>query len=324
VAENLEAFFFPYIASQGEAQCSDICYELKAVVDPELYEYLAANVPLSPDHVLPTVLKHDVEYQLRCFYSVCDGFTVVEDQPLNLFYLISEREGATKIVGKVGSRIQTGLLRILRAAWVLGHDDPIVHACALEKQGRGLIVAGEKHAGKTTSLLNLCSRKNYDIVANDRLLLRSSEGDGGLCAMGVPTVVNVRRDTVKPFPEFHHLIDLRLFSVRDLARALNVGIRREVKVSAVVFLSYDRSVRRPVFRSLSQDESRSMLASQLLSRREYEWVRIMHVPEVAPSGSDIGEQGLVGRVSCFQLMSNESQLQEVATLLDDWCQVGAG
>ena len=319
--ENLRSFFFPYIPSQDEAQCSDISYELIAVVEPELYDYIGANVPPSPDDVLPAVLKHDVEYQLRCFYSVSDDITIIEDQPLKLFYLISERGRATKIVGTVGSRIQTGLLRMLRAFWVLSNDALIVHACALEKHGRGLIIAGEKHAGKTTSLLNLCSRKNYDIVANDRLLLQSNEPDASLCAIGVPTVINVRWDTVKPFPELQHLINLRLFGVNDLARALNVEVKREVKVSAVVFLSYDHGLRRPVFRSLSQDESYAMSASQFVSRREYEWARMMNVCGVGPVRA---KKDLIGRVSCFQLTSNETQLEELANLLDDWCQVGSG
>jgi hypothetical protein len=322
--ENLRSFFFPYITSQDGAQCSDISYELIAVVEPELYDHIAANIPPSPEDVLPAVLKHDVEYRLGCFYAVPNEITIIEDQPLKLFYLISERGRATKVVGTVGSRIQTGLLRILRALWVLSYDALIVHGCALEKHGRGLIIAGEKHAGKTTSLLNLCSRKNYDIVANDRLLLQSNDPEASLRAIGVPTVVNVRWDTVKPFPELKHLINLRLFGVCDLARTLNVEVKRDAKISAVVFLSYDHDLRRPVFHSLSPDESYAMLVSQLMSRREYEWVRIMNFREAGPLGIGIAKEDLISRVSCFQLTGNETQLEELAIVLDDWCQVGSG
>jgi hypothetical protein len=129
---------------------------------------------------------------------------------------------------------------------------------------------------------------------------------------------------VKPFPELQHLINLRLFSVYDLARALNVEVKREVKVSAVVFLSYDHGLRRPVFRRLSQDESYAMSASQLMSRREYEWVRIMNVCEVGAAGIGMAKKDLIGRVSCFQLTGNETQLEELANLLDDWCQASSG
>ena len=182
------------------------------------------------------MLKHDVEYQLGCFYSVSNEITIIEDQPLKLFYLISERGRATKVVGTVGSRIQTGLLRMLRAFWVLSYMPSSFMPARSKNTGGDSIIAGEKHAGKTTSLLNLCSRKSYDIVANDRLLLQSNEPDASLCAIGVPTVINVRWNTVKPFLELQHLINLRLFSAYDLARALNVEVKREVKVSAVVFL----------------------------------------------------------------------------------------
>jgi hypothetical protein len=172
--------------------------------------------------------------------------------------------------------------------------------------------------------LNLCSRRHDDIVANDRLLLVSGQSDGRAHAIGVPTVINLRRDTVKPFPELQHLIAAPLFGVSDLARALNVDVRREVEITAVVFLSYEAGCRELVFRSLSQQESYEMLASHLFPPREYDWVRMMKIVEAAPDRVSLAKRDILNGIHCFQLSSNETQLEESATLLDEWCQRGSG
>ena len=224
--EKLRSFFHPYITSHDATHHADDPYDLAAVCEPELYDYVKANIPETPDHVLTAVLRHDFEYQLRCFYSESGEITIIEDEPLKLFYVASGRGRAVKVISTVGSRTQTGLLRLIRSAWMLGRDALIVHGCVMEKHGRGIIVAGEKRAGKSTSLLNLCSRKGYDVIANDRLLLELNRPGERLRAVGVPTVVNLRRETLRPFPELGQLTDASLFGVYDLAKALGVNIKR--------------------------------------------------------------------------------------------------
>lgn len=314
--ESLRSFFYPYIVSQDEAHHADGFYDLTAAFEPGLYDYIKANIPETPDDALTTVLRHDLQYQLRCFHSESREITIIQDEPLKLFYVVSNRGRATKVVATVGSRTRTGLLRVIRGAWVLGHDALIVHGCALEKHRRGIIVAGEKHAGKSTSLLNLCTRKGYNVVANDRVLLELNRPDERPRAIGVPTVINLRRDTVKPFPELQHLFNAQLLGVHDLAKALDVGIKREVEVKAVAFLSYDAGCRSPVFRRLSKEESHEMLAPHLFSPREYDWVRMMKIGEAAPRRAGAASENILKGVSCFQLISNETLLEDSAFLLD--------
>lgn len=315
---DLRAFCHPYIPSRDAIDRADSAYQVGTVVDRELYERLTENLPGTADAVLVTSLTHDYEYRLRCFRS--ESLTVVEDEPLKLFYAISERGRATNVIATTGSRERTGLLRLIRGAWVLSHDAPIVHGCVLEKHGRGIVIAGEKYAGKTTSVLNLCSRRGYSLVANDRLLLERNPSGERLRAIGVPTVVNVRASAVKPFPELQHLLDLPVYGVSDLAKALHAEVTRDTDVAAIAFLSYDGTCGRPQSRRLSREASHEMLASHLLSAREYEWVRLMRVSDGPAAAATAAGRGLLDGVACFHLRGNERHLDDTADLLDRWCQ----
>lgn len=321
ILDSLGSFFYPYIQSHDETHETDQFYELTAIIDPSLFESLEANLPDSPDDLLTTNLKHDLEYQLRCFSSESGEITILEDQLLKLFYVICDQR-PTLVVGTDGSRMRTGLLRIIRSAWMNDHDGVIVHSCVLEKHGRGIVIVGDKHAGKTTSLLQLCTKKQYGLVANDRCVLQS-DVSSGVWALGVPTVINMRPETIKPFPELQYFKSLKLLGIYDLARTLNVEIKPEVKVTTLVFLSYERSCRQPAYRPLSNEEKTEMLSAHLFSYQEYEWVKLMKIGG-GPSKTGAGIKSLqLSSVSGFHLISNENQLDERALLLDSWCQAGA-
>ena len=312
--DSLGSFFYPYITSANEIPAADQCYEVSADVDAKLFDQLKANLPDSPDDLVTTNLKHDVEYELRCFFSESGETVVLEDEPLKLFYVVCG-PGRTNVIGAAGSRIRTGLLRLIRAAWMRGQMGLIVHSSVVEKDGRGVVIVGDKYAGKTTSLLKLCTQKHYNIVANDRCLLRS-DGSEGLRAFGVPTVINLRPETLKPFPDLRYLQTLELHGVSDLARALRIDIKSEVAVRVIVFLRYDRACEQPSYRRLSDEETAHMLSSQLFSVREYDWVKLLKLGE-DPTNTT-GDSLPLSGVSAFQLTSNENQLDERANLIESW------
>jgi hypothetical protein len=302
---SLQEFFDPYIPIAAET--SD-CDEIVVEVDPQVYDATKSTLPARPDTEIPTILQHDVEYQLKCFNS--NDVTLIEDEPLKVFYQILERR--TRIIATEGSRVRTALLRIVRGAWVLGQSGMIVHGCVLEKNGNGIVVSGEKYAGKSTSLLSLCLNHGYDIVANDRLLLTK---DG--IARGIPTVVKLRTGTLRPFPEWRHLVDLPMFGVSDLARELKVSVRKEAAIKTLVLLRYDESVREPVFSKLSLAEAYELLQPNIFSRSEYEWTNLMKLGNTFDREN---EADIPNTISCFRLNSNERVAGEAATLMDTWCQ----
>ena len=308
--DSLRSFFYPYITSHGETYAGNECHEVSANVDEKLFAELKANLPDSPDDLVTTNLKHDTEYQLRCFFSESGETTIVEDEPLKLFYVSCGRQ--TKVIGTVGSRMRTGLLRLIRAAWMTGQSGLIVHSSVVEKDGRGVVVVGDKYAGKTTTLLKLCTQNHYSLVANDRCLLNF---EGGPHARGVPTAINLRSDTLKPFPELQYLQTLDLHGVYDLARALRIDIKPEVQCPIIVFLAYDGGCSEPSYRRLSNEETAQMLSSHLFSRREYDWIKLLKPGDIPANTVDSGS---LSGISGYQLISNENQLDERANLIESW------
>ncbi|WP_083100682.1 hypothetical protein [Pseudophaeobacter leonis] len=320
--DDLRSFFCPYI-SHGDkaAKPARIC-DITHVENQTIFDLIKSNLPASPDRLIPTSLNHDVDYNLRFFRSELGDASVIEDALLGLLYVTLNHGQDIMIVSAAGSRTRTGVLRLIRSLWVLGHSAPILHGCVVAKQGRGIAIAGNKYAGKTTSLLNLCTTRGYNIVANDRAMLVADTPGKRLKAVGVPTVVNIRRNTVKPFPNFHHLFDASLYSVGDLAKALNVPITRDVEIGAVVFLSYLSTCDAPQTRRLSPDEAHQILATHLLSTKEYEWANEVSSNRTLTKRPATANPPVLDAVPCFELKSNETQLEAVASILDTWCQSG--
>ena len=302
--KSLQGFFDPYVPTIAHAE--DF-YQLTTVFDPRLFEATKTSLPATPDCEIVTTLQHDLEYQLKCFKS-SEGMLIYDEQ-LQVIYHV--REQTTQVVATEGSRVRTALLRIIRGAWILGQAGLILHGCALEKNGNGIIISGDKYAGKTTSLLSL-SLKGYNIIANDRLLLSQSG-----VARGIPTVVKLRPRTLTSFPPLRHLLDWPIFGVSDLARELKVMVKKEAAIKAMTFLRYDESLRAPVFRKLSLDEASRVLSSHLFARREYEWVKLMKIGDSVPDPTEVRIPSVM---SCFRVSCNENHTDEVARRLDDWCQ----
>lgn len=73
------------------------------------------------------------------------------------------------------------------------------HAAALTLHGNGILIAGHKGCGKTTTLLSVLRRLGGDYVTNDRLLLRLDEL--GIMGYPWPTHLNVGIGTLLAFPE---------------------------------------------------------------------------------------------------------------------------
>lgn len=79
-----------------------------------------------------------------------------------------------------------------------------IHAAALEKHGRGILIAGNSGRGKTTSSLSLL-RSGYRYLSDDHPLLQ----DAGthVDVLPFPTKINVTRSTIELFPELADVSD---------------------------------------------------------------------------------------------------------------------
>lgn len=79
-----------------------------------------------------------------------------------------------------------------------------IHATALEKNGRGILIPGNSGRGKTTSFISLL-RSGYRYLSDDHPLFRDAGGHVEL--LPFPIKINVTEDTIAFFPELRDAPD---------------------------------------------------------------------------------------------------------------------
>ncbi|WP_236788063.1 hypothetical protein [Amycolatopsis sp. GM8] len=91
------------------------------------------------------------------------------------------------------------LVRQAMTAQLLEHDAVYAHTAALVRAEHGLLIAGPKGAGKTTTLLSVLQLVGGDFVTNDRLLLRR-DPDGGTIGYAWPMHLRATASTLRAVP----------------------------------------------------------------------------------------------------------------------------
>jgi hypothetical protein len=77
----------------------------------------------------------------------------------------------------------------------------LLHAAALEVDGRAMAILGPRRAGKTTLLLHLLEAGGARYIANDRVCVEP--GGTGVRLTGLPSIVSLRAGTLALFPDLH-------------------------------------------------------------------------------------------------------------------------
>jgi hypothetical protein len=133
--------------------------------------------------------------------SSSKGDAVYLEPDLGVFYRVqADRRSLTvaAAAGNVWGRI--ALMRLVREiaqSRAMAAGAVAFHAAALGRNGRVLAIAGPKRAGKTSLLLHLLHVTGASLVASDRLCLVN--GDSGIAARGIPTVIKIRPGSVDLF-----------------------------------------------------------------------------------------------------------------------------
>jgi len=120
----------------------------------------------------------------------------------NLYDLIiGRKDQLVLITGQSGPPPYLAAVRAIRNLTVsewLGAGALHLHAAALKIQKRGVLLLGDRRAGKTTQVCHILDRGIASFVSNDRVCLFP---DGNLA--GLPVSVNLRLDTQRQFQAIH-------------------------------------------------------------------------------------------------------------------------
>ncbi|CRK55227.1 hypothetical protein [Alloactinosynnema sp. L-07] len=92
------------------------------------------------------------------------------------------------------------LVRQAMTAQLLEHDAIYAHTAALVRAEHGLLIAGPKGAGKTTTLLSTLRLVGGDFVTNDRLLLRRDPDGDGTVGYAWPMHLRATVSTLRAVP----------------------------------------------------------------------------------------------------------------------------
>ena len=172
-----------------------------------------------------------------------------------------------------------------------------VHAACVAREGRGILLAGESRAGKST-LAWACARAGWTYLADDAAWLLM-DGDGRE-VLGRPHSVRFREDAPRWFPELEGYLS-RVRPNGKLAMEVptsefpRVRTAARCQAEAVVFL--DRSGRgAPGLELLAAEEALDELIGELANHREetrarYRTVarRLLHAPAYRMRYQDLEE-----------------------------------
>jgi hypothetical protein len=141
------------------------------------------------------------------------------DRRLGVFYRIGERGRRVEVLGRPRHlALRFAAMRVIRElalAQARTSDRLLVHAAALEMDGRTVLIAGPKGAGKTSLLIASLLDTAARFVSNDRVVVVLDPH--GVTAHGMPTLVSIRKPTLDAHPDvrrrlersgYHHLDSL--------------------------------------------------------------------------------------------------------------------
>ncbi|HXQ20939.1 MAG TPA: hypothetical protein VN812_04650 [Candidatus Acidoferrales bacterium] len=172
------------------------------IVDDQRYRALQATRPAG---TLPTtvcfVLDKGAARMPR--WSLASGDRVCADDEHGVLYVGGASGPHAHVVSPPGNTaLRLALMRAVRelamsAAWT--HRSLVLHAAAVAVGDRGILIAGPKHAGKTSLLIHCLHAPGVHFLSNDRVVM---DLDGGNPVLrGMPTIVSIRQGTLELFPE---------------------------------------------------------------------------------------------------------------------------
>ena len=286
--EWLTEFLSPNFAttSDGPPDCT-----VAAFSDADRHANRRASVGESKPYLAACFDKDTGTTRLPC-WDLPDARRLVHDDGFKVTYLLDPNGREVEVAGRAPSPgFRIALMRAVRElamnhASKCGHV--LVHGAAFSIGCQGIACIGPKEAGKTTFLMAALMAMDSGFVANDRLAVRGTSA--GVLALGVPTIVSIRRPSLANRPAiqselrqrpYRHAHTLTETLAADAANALPTDLDRisispsqfchligtqridRTQLSAVVFPRIDASITTSTLRRLNPNEAAEKMPAGL-------------------------------------------------------------
>lgn len=120
----------------------------------------------------------------------------------------------------------------------------LIHAAAISKDSKGMLVFGERGDGKTSTVIKLCRKFGFKLIANDLALVGFYEGDGYI--LNGTKILGVRLIAARVnFPDIESMFensDMESWNQKKFLQPEDLGIESEScpqKLKSVVMVHLD-------------------------------------------------------------------------------------
>jgi len=194
----LSEFLLPAFA-HDEAGGPDV--EVRLHTDPTAFRTIR---DAGPDGASTAAFALDSRLTEGRGWSGRGPWSIIFENESGVFYLRSpDRSVFLVLAEQARHSVRGAVMRAVRELAMNGvraRDDGLVlHGAAAIVGGRGVVIAGPRRAGKTTTLVSLLRNDGAEYMSNDRVVLRL-DGDG-VRITGLPTYASVRDGTLRLFPD---------------------------------------------------------------------------------------------------------------------------
>jgi len=208
----LEEFLSPQLEVGGQEPWSR---EILFVADRDGYEETLRRGPAGGEKDAFALDSSVIRLPL---WNDPEGRTVLHDERFWVFYTVEENPPRITITARDNHiRGRTPLMRVIREL-AMNHGRRLggffIHGSSFEVGGNGVILAGPKHSGKTTLLINALRNARARYLANDRVMVRF-DGDGTISLRGIPSIVTIREPTTDLFPGLYEKLTTSGFHFRE-------------------------------------------------------------------------------------------------------------
>lgn len=213
----------------------------------------------------PTVISEDYEYSINYHFGIKhvgipyreteeDEFNNLDFTNRNLdIYMNEYSEIKNDFIKRM---FTTSLIKVLQTC---GYT--IIHGACVIKNNKAIIISGNKHCGKTTTLMNLLKR-GYDYCGNDRLAIKYENNSVKVVAipfsMGIVTNLDLPNHKVYN-DEGYRKVYLDNY---EIDKVLNVNKQAISTVSAIIIPKYEKG--KPNLTIRKVDNVREELGSNIL------------------------------------------------------------